>query len=578
MLSLIMFLYLLALANFLSLGIIIVATIGGSSIIYLTLVLFRKETTLNRLLFNPGFIIFTMAVMLNYFWNANRLLAHWDEFSHWGLVVKNMHYFDALGTVPGATTYFTEYPPGASLLLYLYASFSIIFKEPVLYMAFNIIQVSLLVPILSIYERNNWKETILPALIIFSLPLAFYHNAYSSLYVDCLLGLTFAYLLVIHYHHKETSAFKIFSLCFAAAFLVLIKPIGLYFALLAIGIIMLDSFLTLGENFRAKLFYLVPLTALLLVYAAWNLHLANNVSETVWNTAELSLYSLLTLLTAPPEYAFATVRNFGREVIPYMHLGLLLLGLSIIAYHCIKPDSLLKKKRLIILTTGILGGFALYALMLLLLYLTVFSEQGAVNLASFSRYMNTYALGSALLTFYLLLILTRNLKKYKTIICIYLMLHLCLLVFPAIYTGYREIDYAKTLRSEYEKTLIFNDFMNADEDRIYFISQGSTGLDYWITRHNVTPLQLNRPFSWSILTDQVNERDPLNRVISVSDWEEQLKASYTYVYLHSVDDRFKDSYGSLFLDDSSISDLTLYQVTTDREDLVLIKSKKAERP
>ncbi len=50
----------------------------------------------------------------------------------------------------------------------------------------------------------------------------------------------------------------------------------------------------------------------------------------------------------------------------------------------------IKKKRLVILTVGILGGFALYALTLLLLYLTVFSEQEAVNLASFNRYMSTY--------------------------------------------------------------------------------------------------------------------------------------------------------------------------------------------
>lgn len=571
-LSLIIFLYILALVNVLSLGLIIFLIIGVGSAIYLAFIIIRKETTLNRLLINPGLIAFALAVFLNYFWNANRLLVHWDEFSHWGLVVKNMHLFDALGTVPGATTYFVEYPPGASLLLYLYTSFSIIFKEPVLYMAFNIMQVSLLLPFLSLYKRSNWKEAILPALLILFLPLAFYSNAYSSLYVDCLLGLAFAYLFFIHYHHKDRSTFKIFSLCLAAAFLVLIKPIGLFFALLGIGIIILDSLLTDDCNFGAKLIYFIPLVAIFLAHTTWNLHLANSASEFVWNAEGLSLNALLTLLTAPAEYAFVTIRSFGREIIPYLHLGLFFLGLSIFAYHIMLVSKSVKKKRLIILTVGIIGGFVLYALVLLLLYLTVFSEQEAVNLASFNRYMNTFALGSSLLALYLLLSLAMDIKKYKTIILLYLMFHLSFFVFPAIYAGYMQIDYAKTLRSELDKTLIFKDFMNAEDDRIYFISQGSTGRDYWIARYNVTPLQLNRPFSWSIVTEQGYESDPYIRVITVSEWEEQLRNNYTYVYLHSIDDSFKKDYGNFFIDYSSIGNRTLYQVTTEKEGLVLIEA------
>jgi len=85
-----------------------------------------------------------------------RVISH-DELTHWGLVVKNMFYHRNFGGGSSATTMFKGYPVGSSLFLYFFEMFGTSFIDAYLYMAMNLLNVSLLLPLASKFENIKQK-------------------------------------------------------------------------------------------------------------------------------------------------------------------------------------------------------------------------------------------------------------------------------------------------------------------------------------------------------------------------------------------------------------------------------------
>lgn len=203
---------------------------------------------------------------------------------------------------------------------------------------------------------------------------------------------------------------------------------------------------------------------------------------------------------------------------------------------------------------------------LLLLYLFTYAQSEAVRIASCDRYMYTYLLGA--LVFILYIALGRSKRAAGTAIGA----GLCVVVLAAgIATGAladftvrAPVIAAQThaMRAPYAATEAFSRELIPGQDKVFVISQRSTGLDKLVIHYNATPVVTSLDY-WS-LGKPYYDGDIWTKDLTADQWRELLhKGGYRYVYLYKADDQFRKGYGSLFADPTAIADRTLFRVQTD---------------
>lgn len=566
----------------------------------------RKKAVLGYLC-TPGLVAFLVFVAAIYVYDIGRLLSEWDEFTHWGLVVKNMANLDALGNTPGATTYFLDYPPSAALFLYFFQAFYPAFNESYLMIAQAVLSVSFLLPVFAEVSWQRWKALFFLLPLCAFLPMAFYPTFFSTLYVDALLGLQFAYLLYLYFSAPRLSGFLLFQLSVGSAVLCLTKPSGLGLAGIALALIALDLLLH-GKKQAAQ--YLsargsgarlwgrclclgAPLFSLLAANLSWKLRLSALHIGPHFDTGEITLSGLFELFGGTaPGYRYQTLQAFNSRVFGLSESGFtvrsnssvffwILLALAVVAafYFLCQNRAAFVRMRTVCL--GLVVSFMLYALYLLLLYLFTYSEAEAQNLASCDRYLYTFLLG--MLTFFCFMLVhmgARLSAKPFYALCAGVLV-LCLAVSP------NSIRIPANLGEQKQATVTQRGrYAQAEKaasvlDRgacVYVISQNdpTLGLDYFTLRYVMTPAQVQqrgegqswRDVSYS-LGAPYHENDTQTRDISAEDWARELAAMYTHVYLLHPDEPFIQRYGSLFEDPAAIADNTLFAVQPTADGVVL---------
>ena len=152
--SVVLMLYVAGMAGQLFMGRNVVLAVGvGSGLVCLYFLIREKRTFLDRVL-TPGFAAFVL-ITLFFWWNSEgRVFMQWDDFSHWGLVVRNMHFFGKLGNVAEATTKFKDYPPATSLMAYFFTSFGS-FNETNAIRGLGVMSYGCMLPLL---RKVEWKQ------------------------------------------------------------------------------------------------------------------------------------------------------------------------------------------------------------------------------------------------------------------------------------------------------------------------------------------------------------------------------------------------------------------------------------
>lgn len=116
-------------------GICFCGIIGILSVIYIVGKIAADRGSVLRLCVTPGLVIFAMLFIWIMWLNDSRVFSSWDEFSHWGLAVKNMDYFDYFSNHPYSTDTFSGYPPATALWQYLFVKVGGVFSESNVYCA-----------------------------------------------------------------------------------------------------------------------------------------------------------------------------------------------------------------------------------------------------------------------------------------------------------------------------------------------------------------------------------------------------------------------------------------------------------
>lgn len=519
----------------------------------------------------------------------------WDEFSHWMLVVKNMYHFDNFGVTGASTVLLPGYPPASGLIEIFFNMFSSSFTEGNIYKGFNILMVSLLMPPLK-KCGTCFGKTFIRFIVFLSVPLVFYTDAYGNILVDCLLGIMFARLIYIGISEEKYDAFFLYNFSISSAVLVLTKAAGMGLYLFALLILIMDVLFFSKEpalngvktrNRWSKLIAWMSVIAVpLIADYSWKSYLKVNKLDSAWNTSNVTFSGVFELFTDRIlPYRATTIRNFIDAFFrmnPWGDIGIkcsyfLLPAIFTFAMFAVSSVGG-NKKRVRCLNLSLLASYLFYTVSLLVLYLFTYTAYEAERLASFSRYMNTVALGYMLVVV-IFILNPEDIHREDTVRASRIIstkkFNIAVMVVVLFLTGVelKDLFLLQARQAEKQESRLGNldgldGLFDEKTDRIYYISQRSNGYDYWQARYALTPVSINSGlvgrWSWS-LAGSKND-DIWTSVRTVQEWSDELMANYTYVYIDNINEQFCTDYGELFADPENILEKTIYRVDTDRRD------------
>lgn len=541
-----------------------------------------KEILYN--LFTPGFIIFILLSAAIGYMTEDRLLGRWDEFTNWGLQLKNMFIFHGLANVEGVTTLGTGYPPATTVFEYFFSGFRKELVEGDMFRAMGILTVSVVLPV---FKKFQWKKSIqavLTAFLVFLLPAIFSKDMdyLNTLYVDALMGLLLAMILYIYFSEKF-SKYSFIMIGMGAFVLSLVKSTGFPLAMVALVIIAFDVLFFKRKDLKG---YRIPFILIFVIGLSgkitWWLFVKLTSLKEIWSDVDVSSIESQGIFT---ETRVKIIKNFIRTffsgkdtsvegISPFMWIIICAI-IMIFIFLILRNKKKIKRAGLnfILLVLGYLA----YASSLMAMYLFLFIEYEGLSLASFGRYIDTFILAMLMFLVYIFIDLLSSFSKTSFTVIVLCVFTIMALRMPFDYIKENTIDSHKYIeennnkRATYSKVAGFNDFMNYKDERIYFISQKTRGLDYAISYYEATPVRLGYDFymGWS-LGEPYYEGDIWTLDFSLEKWEKILKEDYTYVYLYKIDDKFKERYGSLFED--KIDDDTLYIINVENGKVILRKT------
>lgn len=562
-----------------------------------------KLSVLLRKVITPGFIVFFILVGLTLYTTRGLLFTGWDEFSHWGLVVKNMVSLDTFASGAASTTMFKDYPPATALLQYYFLSYNPIFVEADIVRAMLVFSYSLMIPMVQFTKLKDWIKIPFYTLMFYCLPLIFYYNFQTTIYVDAVLGLLFFYLIYTYGSASKIDTSLIVRLSLASSILCLVKQSGIVFVILAWIIVLIDTLLgNVGKKSKSEhrskwihsILLLIPLSLAIISSLSWKVYLKLTKAVITSPIGKITLTGIQWLFTTKIlPYQSATITNFTKVffdpkvfnyIIPltYFSWAIFLLMIFIVGYYFVSDKQY--KRRIMTIGCGVLVGYFIYTIGLLLLYLFTYTQYEATNLASMHRYMHSYLIGFFFIAFAIGMdVLNQQLEKFNWILRTVLFCLCAATLIKSIFVPFvpykeiqpdfegRAVKYSVNFRDDYDDITRYTNKLDYRTDRIYFIAQNTDGYGYWITRYLVTPIEVEPNFNWSLGLKYSNN-DQWTQDISLAQWEELLRAQYTFVYLYNIDEAFIDRYGSLFAKRSEITNKSMYRIDKTSS-LKLIKLK-----
>ena len=282
-------------------------------------VMIRKKQGLRSLtlFFTPAWLAFFLTFLFLLYVHYGRILHEWDEFTHWGDVVKAMSCVDQFSTSPQAHSLFQSYVPGMSLFQYLFEKIAMIFPGGIftdwrLYFSYHLLAFIFVLPF---FTEQRWKK-FLPVYVILlctAASPAFLTESSSyltTIYIDGFVGLlagTGFGLLFLRKRDRNTTA----HLLVVCSMLVLSKDVGMLFAAAiaaAFAILEFLEYRSAGKAGRKKLLLALGLAAaaIALPKILWEISIRVNHAQ-VQNREPADLGVIFRVITGQETTYLATI-------------------------------------------------------------------------------------------------------------------------------------------------------------------------------------------------------------------------------------------------------------------------------
>lgn len=412
-------LYFFGLCGALLYGVILITGVGLASFAYYSFRTFKGTCSLKDLI-HPGTLFFlgVCGVFLVLLHGVE--FSHYDNFSHWALIVKEMCHFNAFPD-PSSVVTFRSYPPGTATFIF-YICKIVGYSEPHALMAQGVMVASALstlffnVHAIPRGRRRGIYIGTVSVLAVYALCIVSYDNGTLNIYnllIDELLGLLSAASLIVAYHYRHDFKRNLIVNAPLLTLMILTKGNGKLFfccTMLLLFILLIAHLRSLKGQPKRKekrrdvccfiLVLLIPLVASML----WSIHIKNTYPDIAYEdnqyTLSLSMFKE-TFESRPIEFLQDLPEQLLHRLLDLSTINTqLLVGVNIIALVLLVFLIATKRKKGL-LVAGLVFSNAmilLYAAALYILYAMMMPLFEAVSLAAFDRYY-----GTAIVVFFIIL-------------------------------------------------------------------------------------------------------------------------------------------------------------------------------
>lgn len=493
--------------------------------------LIKKNIDFKKIL-NVKFIVLFLAFLYITIVCGQMNLLHYDNFSHWGLIIKNMFVDNHLPNFENAVIEFRNYQPGSACFIYYFA-FLAGKSEASMIIAQNYLLLSYLFSLL-VFISSKFKRKYFAILLLISI-FAFMlcgNIMFNDLLVDSLIAVMLIYSFAILYYFKDDlkSAF-IYNLP-VVIFLFLVKNIGIILVCFScVGLLYI--------GYRNKMFKKGFIYALLsgiitvLFFYIWTKHVA-------YAFGNLSLYSKHSLTTENMiselqmkgfdrifEFCGIYLKHFIDILNNIPNLYMIGIDIIVILFIVLYKN---RRKYFAFCLAIINIIYLLYYGILGLMYLLSMPWSEAVYLAGFDRYMLTIIfviIGLVFIFFVNAIMEEKNVPKKTIVLSIFLICMFMFLTFKnagdyKVFLG--DVSYSESKAYKFDEILKADMFDAADDDFYYIYapvsSNNDSGYLHYLSRYKLNSNNI------SIVKDISNfeelENDEFNEKIIVFDKDDEI--------------------------------------------------------
>lgn len=584
--------YFFGLIHLLRAGVWIIIALAAGIYIFSIFILVNRHAYavlregLNLPVLSVFIFIFALAVWGDY----GQLANGYDDIGHWVDCVKTMVCINDFYANPIGHSTFGTYPPFMAMIQYVIQILHMTltgssFCEWINFLVFHVVMFSLFLPFLS--SINAKKRTIkiwLSAGIIATVPTIFFQRVYSSTMIDPFLSVAAGAMFVTIIQMKEMPGAKLI-LCFIIPGLVLIKDLGLLFAVFGLILLLYQSII--AKQYKT---FIYSSAGTIFAKVSWEIvKAANHTLDVKPNSVNWLNYirALFGYYGKLEEYKIESVSNYrlalfnqtitvGNDYFRLSICFILIIAMVIIAYTiwCKRKQSIDEGK---ILQTNL---FVYCAMLLVFLfglggvYMDKFVDTESVTLASYARYVSTVV--NVLLVEIVLLFLMdkKNSSHGRLVVVLSVLILLSPVTNSLKYISRAYPDEEAALRQDANE---FADYiMNNCEDgsRVYLVSQRNRGWDYLVIKLMSRPgiiLQSieGNDYNWSF-AEKRNPDDIYTKEMSLDQWSGELfdEDKYDYVAIARSDNYLQNTFITMFDGVKSIEPHTIFRVDREKRKLL----------
>lgn len=564
-----------------------------------------------ELVVTPGFLAFACLFLVLLYMNYGRLASKWDEFSHWMDVVKAMVFVDDFVTNPLSFSRFVTYPPAASLLQCYVQLSPLVLRmdrhlvEWSVYLTHQVFCVALLMPVVGKVSGGGLARSLVAVGVAVLLPLVCLPDYfYTTVYIDGFVAVSAAAGFLVVLTQAGGERWRTAYVTMLCATLVLEKAIGTFYAAMVALAFVADRLLRArrlaregdvrpaGRHFSApvatepaargmRLAWLVaslaPAASTALAKLLWDQECASvGATSTVTQGADFLGYAALWFTHGDQTYRQTVIDSYKEAIAQravslgmtgvaptYLVLMVCLIALAAVLCALAALQDRGRAPSIVAATLCACASLPLFVYGLGATYVSRFSEYEATRLASFERYMGSAYLVLLLFVALAALWLASNAPGVVGTLLSVALLALSVACAPA--EDVASLATRSSVASAADFRAVYAPFSErilaqcAPGDDVYFVSQGSSGLDFWVVRFGSRPVVIDN-YPWS-LGPAVDEGDVWSEDPGPEAWIDALvEGGFEYVAVYRSDDRLSGEYAPAFQDPSSIGDETLYRV------------------
>lgn len=571
--GMIIIVYLTGIIGNLEIGIILIYIILLISIIYMIYYLIKNRKTKSELIkkyLSPAILIYGILYILFVILNSDRIFENYDEFNHWGLIIKDMYQNNNFAFSRDSVTLFNEYPPFTAVFEYILLKFSTTYSEDTIIIANNILSISILMPLL---KKVNWDKSIkwifIITLLIVCLPFIVYKNCYFNILVDVMIGILIAYIFYQWFNNHDNKIYRNISTGLGIIAIMLIKSSGIAIASVIILILFINSIRKkkYKERIKDDIIVLVTIFCIsLILLGFWKFNIQKNNQNENWDMDKISFQNIIDILKGKEPEGKEGFTNsyfksiFTRSTITERNLTifaatLLIMAINIYVYNKIDKEETRKEYKYYSIALYIFE--IVYLIYMLFIYLFLFNVEETMAFSSFERYFGTIFLG--IIVFHISVgIEESNNINYKNIV-----IALCILIAflpletieEKIVQGKQSKIVAMTDRKTYIKILNYKDKLSV-EDKIFYIDTtvDTNRYSLQIAKYQMIPIKLDNKG----ITENIDK------------WREMFQENnYTYVYIQKANDTLKKEFEKQF--NEKVEEETMYKINIEEDNTSLIK-------